>query len=137
MFMTGKTGPHMVNIASNFCATSYLRTQSRKYIDCGIRAMWTLLYIFPAYLLSVDQGSTYLRYDMRQNLEADGMNIIQAAIENPGKIGVVEGFHAPLRVAFMKIQADFDRTTSAQIVLTWRILRELYGWSRRSLADPF
>lgn len=60
----------------------------------------------------VEQGSYYISQELKGNLEAADINLVEAPIENPGTIGIVERYQAPLRAAYEILRADFDRKTS-------------------------
>lgn len=68
--------------------------------------MWILSYLGPPDLITVDQGSSYVSKEMRSKCEASGIRLLEAPIENPGSIGMVERYHAPLRASFNKIKED-------------------------------
>lgn len=74
--------------------------------------MCNLMYTGPPIVLSVDQGTAYVSREMRENLSAEGVTIIEAPMETPGKIGVVERHHAPLRAVYVRIRSDLDRSMS-------------------------
>lgn len=45
------------------------------------------------------------------NLETAGVRLSEAPVENPGKIGVVKGYHAPPHAAYNKIKANMPPDT--------------------------
>lgn len=49
---------------------------------------------------------------MESNMVAAWIKLKEAPIENTGTIGVVECYHAPLRLEFTRIRSELDRTTS-------------------------
>lgn len=78
VLLSGKPVIHIVDMATHFCTASSLRSQSTKNIWHRIQSMWTLFYVGPPDLLSVDQVSAYISNEMGQNLKADGVSLIQA-----------------------------------------------------------
>ena len=108
----GKSVLHMVDLATHFSAASFLKSQSSSEVWKTRQSLWNLVYIGPPDHLSVDQGSNYISREMRANLEAAGVTLHEAPVENPGTIGVVERYHAPLRAAYFKIRADLDRSNT-------------------------
>lgn len=111
MFLHSKPVLHMVYMATHFCAACFHRNQSAAAIWTSIHTPWTLVYIGPPDHLTVDQGSSYVSREIRAILEADGVTLQEAAIENLGAIGTVERYHAPLRAAFMKIRDELGLET--------------------------
>lgn len=66
--------------------------------------------------LAVDQWSSYVSKEMRQNLEASGVKLKEASIETPGSIFTVERYHAPFHCAYKKLQTSLgqDDATDAE-----------------------
>lgn len=62
----------------------------------------------PDYFL-VDQASAYRCKGMRKLVAAIKVHMVEARIEFPGKIGTVERYHAPLRLAYERVGADAGR----------------------------
>lgn len=74
--------------------------------------MWNLVYVGLHDFLSVDQGTAYTSREFRENIESEGISIIlEAPIEKPGRIGIVERHQAPLLAAYMKLRDNIDRST--------------------------
>lgn len=112
MFIQSRPVMHMIDEATHFSAACFLRKQSTSEIWATIRRLWILSYMGPPDHLMVDQGTAYTSKEMRENLESFGVALVEAPIENPGSIGIVERYHAPLRAAHKKIRASLDRSTS-------------------------
>lgn len=51
---------------------------------------------------------------MRASLEAHVVQLDEAPIEKPDAIGAVERYHAPLRLAYERIKAESDNSTTDQ-----------------------
>lgn len=114
-FLLGRPVLHMVDLATLFVQPPfYSPNQRRKYGDLYTKKMWTFIFIGPAGFLTVDEGSSYISLEMRHNLEAEGIGLIQAPIDNPGNLGIVERYPAPLRAAFPKIRADIQPDLTAK-----------------------
>lgn len=64
----------------------------------------------PPDFLAVDQGKAYVSVEMKSTVNACGVRLEEAPIENPGSIGVVERYHAPLRTGYTKIRSSLYRT---------------------------
>lgn len=112
MFIHNRPVCHLVDQATHFSAATFLRNQTTKTIwDC-ISKMWMRVYLGPPDFLSVDQGSSYVSKQMKSNCQAEGITLREAPIENPGSIGVVERYHAPLRAAYEKLRSDLPRENS-------------------------
>lgn len=112
MFIRGKPVLHMVDLATHFCAAAFLKNQSTNSIWKTIQGLWNLVYVGPPDHLSVDQGTKYVSKEMRENLAAEGVTLHEAPVENPGTIGTVERYHAPLRSAYNKIRMELSKETS-------------------------
>lgn len=69
----------------------------------------------PPDFLSIDQGSGYVSKEFRSKAEAAGIRLSEAPIENPGSIGIVERYHAPLRRAYQKIWKSLDRAEASDV----------------------
>ena len=63
----------------------------------------------PPDFLAVDQGSAYISKETNSNMEAAGIILEEAPIENPGSIGVVERYHAPLKKAYLKLRQTLQK----------------------------
>ena len=112
MFIESRAVLHMVDEATHFMAACFLRSQSASDIWKAIVRLWILTYMGPPNYLAIDQGSSYISKEMKSNAEAAGISMIEAPIENPGSIGIVERYHAPLRRAYHKIRKSLGRETS-------------------------
>lgn len=95
-FLLGNPVLLMVYMATHFTATCFLPSQIEVEICAAIEILCTLVYVGPPEHLTLQQGTSYIRRDMRSNLGADGLTLLEAAVENPGAIGTVERNHAPL-----------------------------------------
>ena len=109
MFINNKPILHMVDEATHFSAACFLRNQSTSEIWKCIRKLWILTYMGPPDFLTVDQGTAYVSKEMKNNIAAAGIVLEEAPIENPGTIGVVERYHAPLKRAYLKIRATLTK----------------------------
>lgn len=67
------------------------------------------MYVGPPDHLTVNQGSSCVSKEMKENLAADGVTVHEAVVGSPGAIGTVERYHAPLRAAFLKLRSDMHR----------------------------
>lgn len=104
----------MVDAATHFCAASFLGRQSMKEIWNWMQHMWSLVYLAPPDVLVVEQGTTYNAKEMRETLKGHGVHLDRAAIEAPGAIGTVEGYHAQLRLMYGPIRAESNKSTTDQ-----------------------
>lgn len=111
-FIHSKPVLHIVDLATHFSAATFLQRQTTSEIWRLIFTMCNVVYIGPPDYFSVDQGTAYTSHEMRTNLDDEGITLIEALIETPGKIGLVERYHARLRVAYNKQRAELDRCTS-------------------------
>lgn len=100
---------HLVYEGTHYMASCFLKSQSARYIWKEIMKLWILAYMGPPGHLAIDQGSNYISKEFRDNATAAGISIMEAPIENPGTIGVVERYHAPLRRAYNTIRQTFER----------------------------
>lgn len=112
MFIDRRPIIHLVDESTHFSAACFLRTQSAKETWKAILRLWVHTYLGPPDHLVVDQGSAYVSREMKAAVEASGIQLKEAPIENPGTMGIVERYHAPLRAAFEKIRASMDRETT-------------------------
>lgn len=76
--------------------------------------MWSVVYLGPSDYLAVDQESAYTSKEMREFVEGFGIRLDKATIERPDRIGVVEKYHVPVRLAYDRIYADTNRYKSDQ-----------------------
>lgn len=112
MFLNNRPVIHMVDLATHFCAAGFLKNQSAKEVWKSIQRLWNWVYLGPPDHITVDQGSNYTSKEFRGCIESSGVKLEEAPIENPGSIGTVERYHAPLRAAFNKLRADLDSSIS-------------------------
>lgn len=66
----------------------------------------------PPDVFEVDKGSGYVSREMKAALEASAVRVEDAPIENPGRMGTVELYHAPLRSDYSKILESLDQSTT-------------------------
>lgn len=111
MFINVRVVVHMIHEAKHFMAAAFLRDQSTSEIWKTMQRLWTHVYLGPGYL-TVDQGSAYVSTEMRETLEAADIVFREEPIENPGSIGTVERYHAPLRAAFEQIKTDLENNVT-------------------------
>lgn len=100
MFIGGKPVVHMVDEPRT--------TRPHPFSETSILVKFGIIYEIygpPDYLV-VDQGSAYVSAEMKATFEADGVKMRQAPIENPGTIGVVERYYAPLRRALNCVREE-------------------------------
>lgn len=65
MFLTERPVLYMVDVATHFCAGTFLKSQCAKEIWTCIQNMWTLVFAKPLDYLSVYQGSSYVSNEMK------------------------------------------------------------------------
>lgn len=53
--------------------------------------------------LAIDQGSSFVSKEMKENLVASGVTLEEAPIETPGSIGFFKIYHVPVCCAFNKL----------------------------------
>lgn len=80
MFLLVKPVLHMIDMATHFSAATLLRSQSAKEIWPTIQSLWSLVYIGPPDHLTVDQGTSYVRKEMRSNLDTARVTLHEAAV---------------------------------------------------------
>lgn len=71
----------------------------------------------PPDTLAFDQGSAYISKEMKQNIAADDIILEEAPIENPGSVGIVERYHAPLRREYLKVREMLDKGSVLSLAL--------------------
>lgn len=64
--------------------------QSAAEIWTSIQSVWKIVYVGPPDHLTVEQSSSYVRKEIKSNLETDSVKLHEAAIENQGAIETVE-----------------------------------------------
>lgn len=106
IFIDRKPVLNIVDLATHFCADGFLRAQKTKEIWRQIQQLWSLTYAGPPDYLFIDQGSAYVSAEMRKTVSAAVTELMEAPVETPGRIGVVERYHAPLRVAYQKLREE-------------------------------
>lgn len=99
MFLEGKLVLHLVDEATHFTAAGFLPDQSTETVWRTIQRLWICTYLGPPDYLLIEQGSDYTSKKMRENAEGSVISLVEAPIESPTSIGLVERYHAPLRVA--------------------------------------
>lgn len=87
----------------HFLAACFLKPQTAAEIWKYIQNRWIPTYLGPPDSLEVELGSAYISKETRSIVEAAGIKVEDAAIENPGSIGTVERYHGPLRAAYKKL----------------------------------
>lgn len=102
----------MADAANHLCAATFLHSQSTKEIWRRIQEMWTLVYVGPPGFTTINEGYSYICKEMRENLEAKGIDLEKEPVEHPGRIGLAERYHSTFRAAFTKIWMDRPDTTS-------------------------
>lgn len=90
---------YIVNKATLFCAASFFRKQSTKEISNEMQHMSSLATIGPLDFLLVDQGKAYTSKEIREFLEAHGVQLDEAPIETCGTIETIGRYHAPLELS--------------------------------------
>lgn len=89
MFIDNQPVIHLVDEATHFSAASFLRSQSASETWKAILRLWIHSYMGPPDFLAVDQGSAYASREFKSTLEASGVRIEEAPIDNPGTMGIV------------------------------------------------
>lgn len=112
MLVAKKSVLHKVDLGTHFSAAAFMKRQSTHKIWCTTRSMWNLVYIAPADYLSIDQGSAYRSSEMKENIQTEVVGLLEAPVETPGKIGVVERYYGTLRAAYQRLRSELDRSTS-------------------------
>lgn len=64
------------------------------------------IYIEPPNVFKVDQGSQFVSESLRGDCKALDPEIEEVPSESPSSIGMVEGHHAPLRAAYLKLRRN-------------------------------
>lgn len=113
MFINSRPVLHLVDESTHFTSACFLKSQTAEQVWKAIMKLWILTYMGPPDHLSIDQGSNYISKEFEDNATAAGITILKAPIENPGTIGLVERYHAPLRRAFDTIRATFTRAEAS------------------------
>lgn len=121
MFLYGKGLLHMFHVATHFCGGKFRMCQSANDISRPIPQMWTLVYIGAPGDLSVDQGSSCVCGQMRSDLAAKRVMLLQAPVENLGKICFLDRYQAPILAAYTKIRSYLPQHTSEQEYLTMAV----------------
>lgn len=85
----------MADKATKFCGATFLHTGPTKDVWRDIHTLWTFLYVRPHEFLSVEKGSGRVSNDIERHVEAVGINLLEDLVENAGKPGIVETYHAP------------------------------------------
>lgn len=109
MFIDSKPVINLVDESTHFTSACFLKNQCSSEIWKAITKLWFMTYMGPPDHLAVEQGSAYISKELKANIEASGINLEEAPIENPGSIGIVERYHAPLRRAYTKIRQTLHR----------------------------
>lgn len=81
-----------------------------------------LVVLRPPDYITDDQGSNYVSLEILVHLDAAGVTLLGAPIENPGTIGVVERYYAPLRAAYERISGIWGSIFATKIVSVWPLL---------------
>lgn len=71
--------------------------------------------------LIADEGSAYNSTEMKGIVEVFETCLDEALVETPGAIGVVNGYHAPLQVAYERVREDTNHQTSDQDCLQMEV----------------
>lgn len=109
MFIQSRPVLHLVDEGTHFTSAAFLKNQSTAEIWKTICRLWIHTYNGPPDFLAVDQGSAYISKEMKSKAAAAGITMEEAPIETPGSIGIVERYHAPLRMAFTKLREDLRK----------------------------
>lgn len=119
MFLDGKAVCYMVEEATKFAVATFLKDQSTSKIWKAIQNMWSHVFRRPPDSLSVDQGTSYNSTEMRQNFNADGIELIEAPIEHPGSIGTVERYQNPSERHIQNFEPNSERKRATQNAYEW------------------
>lgn len=76
--------------------------------------MWPPVYLGPPDFLFIDQRTAYTSKEMRESLEAHGVQLDEASFETPCAIGALERYHAPFRRPYERIEADSAKSSTIQ-----------------------
>lgn len=70
---------------------------------------WSYVYVGPPDHLHVDQGSSFISSEFKSNATAEGIEVVEAPIENPESMSHTERYHGPFRNAFDKLRKDLPK----------------------------
>ena len=106
-YIKSKPVLHVVGEATHFQSAIFLSRVSTEHVWKALRRCWIDTYMGPPDFLRIEQGSQFKSQVFSQRAEEQGISILEVPIECPNSLSHVEGYHEPLRAAFMKIRSMF------------------------------
>lgn len=116
MYLGGKPVLHAVDETTHFAAASFLKNISATEVWKTFTRIWTHVYMGPPDYLRLDQGSQFTSHEFISSATSTGIELLHSPIENPASMSHVERYHAPLRKAFQKLEADLPKEKAADIL---------------------
>lgn len=99
MFIKNRPVLQLVDLGTHFCDYQILKSQTSSEFWRTIAQIWSLVYLGPPEVLSVDPGTNFISEETRFNCHSSGVRLKGSPIKTPGAIGTVERYHSPLPTA--------------------------------------
>ena len=97
---------HLVDEEKHFAAATFLKNVFSKESWNAVMKCWCLVHMVPPDYLRIEQGSNFVSKEFRAPASASGIEILEAAVENPSTMKNVERYHGSLRTAFERLHCD-------------------------------
>lgn len=121
MFLDNHPVIHLIDEATHFTASDFLRNQNSAYIWTKICNLWSHTYLGPPDFLMVDQGTNYTSNEFIQETSEACVQLLEAPIESSNTISHIERYHTQLRAALERIRPELASETSYHYCLRFTV----------------
>ena len=120
MYIDQKPVLHVIDEATHFSSATFLPRVTSKDVWKALLRTWIYTYMGPPDHLKIDQGSNFVSKEFKGSASVLGINLIEAPVESPASMSVVERYHGPLRIAYQKLRRDLPKDSKTAI-LQWAV----------------
>lgn len=105
-YVDGKPILHVVDEATRFQATLWLRTVSAESTWRALHACWIDVYLGPPDIIAHDAGKNFMARAFQSNADMLHMRTMMILVETAHSISIVERYHSPLHRAVKIIRQE-------------------------------
>ncbi|KAI0996971.1 hypothetical protein K3495_g11210 [Podosphaera aphanis] len=114
MYIDGSPILHVVDEATRFQATKWLKNMSSGHIWNMPQACWIGVYLSPPDIINHDAGTSFTSMEFRQSAESLSITTKEAPVESPNTMGLVERYHKPLRRVYEIIEEEIGASDTEE-----------------------